>query len=99
MSDYGVREVSTIRKFGSYVLKMPMPCIHLRLLWTLVGAGRLLGGVRMSVKPSANEEEYFARLEMERRRKAAEERDKRMIAEEREQARALHFMKCPINVD
>ena len=49
----------------------------------------------MSVKPSANEEEYFARLETERRRKAAEERDKQIIAEEREQARALHFMKCP----
>ena len=49
----------------------------------------------MPVKPSANEEEYFARQEAERKRKVAEERQAAMIAEERESARALHFMKCP----
>ena len=49
----------------------------------------------MPVKPSANEEEYFARQEAERKRKVAEERQAALIAEERERARALHFMKCP----
>jgi hypothetical protein len=49
----------------------------------------------MPVKPSSKEEEYFARQEVERRRKAAEERQSQLLAEERERARALHFMKCP----
>ncbi len=49
----------------------------------------------MPVKPGSNEEEYFARQEMERRRKFAAERQTRLLAEERESARALHFMKCP----
>jgi hypothetical protein len=49
----------------------------------------------MSVKPSVNEEEYFARQEAERRRRVAEELQAQSIAEERESARALHFMKCP----
>jgi uncharacterized protein len=49
----------------------------------------------MPVKPSDSEEEYFARQEAERRRKLAEERQARIALEERERARALHFMKCP----
>ena len=49
----------------------------------------------MPVKPSANEEEHFTRQEAERRRKLAEERQSQLLAEERERARALHFMKCP----
>ena len=49
----------------------------------------------MPVKPSAGEEEYFARQEAERRRKMAGERQAKLLAEERERARALHFMKCP----
>jgi uncharacterized protein len=49
----------------------------------------------MSVKPSVNEEEYFARQEAERRRRVAEELQAQSIAEERERARALHFMQCP----
>lgn len=49
----------------------------------------------MPVKPSSNEDEYFARQEVERRRKAADERSSRMAAEERERARSLHHMKCP----
>jgi len=49
----------------------------------------------MPVKPSDNEEEYFARLEMERRKKVAEQRQAEMAAEEREKQRALHFMRCP----
>jgi len=49
----------------------------------------------MPVKPSASEEEYFARQEAERRRKMAQERQAKLLAEERERERALHFMKCP----
>jgi uncharacterized protein len=49
----------------------------------------------MPVKPSVNEEEYFARQEAERRRKVAEERQEKLLAEERERARTLHYMKCP----
>ncbi len=41
------------------------------------------------------EEEYFARQEAERRRKLAEARQAKLLAEERERARALHCMKCP----
>jgi hypothetical protein len=49
----------------------------------------------MPVKPSSNEDEYFARQEVERRRKAAEERTARLAVEERERQRTLHHMKCP----
>ena len=41
------------------------------------------------------EEEYFARLEVERARKVAGERHATLLAEERERDRALHLMKCP----
>lgn len=41
------------------------------------------------------EEEYFARQEAERKRKLAEEWQAKLLAEEREQARSLHSMKCP----
>ena len=49
----------------------------------------------MPVKPTDSEEEYFARQEMERRRKLAEQHKAEMAAEEREKQRALHFMRCP----
>jgi len=49
----------------------------------------------MAVKPSANEDQYFARQEFERKRELAGERQARLQKEERERARALHFMKCP----
>jgi hypothetical protein len=41
------------------------------------------------------EEEYFARLEVERVRRVAGARQAMLLAEERERDRALHFMKCP----
>ena len=47
----------------------------------------------MPVKPTANEEEYFARQEAERRRKVAQERQAQL--ESKEMARALRFMRCP----
>jgi uncharacterized protein len=46
-------------------------------------------------KPSEQEEEYFARLEFERRRKAAQEERQRLEAEERQRLRDLHYMHCP----
>lgn len=46
-------------------------------------------------KPSTAEEEYFARLEFEKKRKAAEERERRMKDDERRQLRELHNMRCP----
>ncbi|HSW49792.1 MAG TPA: zf-TFIIB domain-containing protein [Bryobacteraceae bacterium] len=49
----------------------------------------------MPVKPTLAEEEYFARQEAERKRKLAKERQAHLAAEDRERARALHFMKCP----
>ena len=49
----------------------------------------------MPIKPSEAEEEYFARQEAERRRQAAAERQSAMKEQEREQQKALHFMKCP----
>ena len=49
----------------------------------------------MPVRPTASEEEYFARQEAERRRKLAQDRQANLAAEEKESARALHFMKCP----
>ena len=41
------------------------------------------------------EEEYFARLEVERVRRVAEERQAKLLAEERERDCTIHFMKCP----
>ena len=49
----------------------------------------------MNEKPSANEEEYFARLEVERRPRVLEERQAKLKTEELERERALHLMKCP----
>jgi hypothetical protein len=49
----------------------------------------------MLEKPSENEEEYFARQEVERRRKLADERQAKMLVEQRDREKVLHFMKCP----
>lgn len=49
----------------------------------------------MPVKPSDNEEEYFAREQAELKRRLASERQTKIKAEERERERSLHFMKCP----
>jgi hypothetical protein len=47
------------------------------------------------MKPSENEQEYFARQQAELRRKQAAEREAAMQQEERERERELHLMKCP----
>lgn len=49
----------------------------------------------MLKKPSEKEEEYFARLEFERKKKIEEERQKRLAEEEKKRLRELHYMKCP----
>lgn len=46
-------------------------------------------------KPSKSEDEYFARLEMEKRKQRAAEQNAKMATEEKERVRKLHWMKCP----
>lgn len=47
------------------------------------------------VRPSELEEEYFARLEYEKKKKIEEEKQKRLAEEERKRLKELHYMKCP----
>jgi len=46
-------------------------------------------------KPSRSEDEYFAKQEIERRKKWAKEQGAKMATEEKERLKQLHFMKCP----
>jgi len=46
-------------------------------------------------KPSRAEDEYFAKQELERRKKWAQEQSAKKSTEEREQLKNLHWMKCP----
>jgi uncharacterized protein len=46
-------------------------------------------------KPSDQEEEYFAQLEFEWRRKAAEAERQRLEADEQKRLSDLHYMHCP----
>lgn len=49
----------------------------------------------MPIKPSQKEEEYFLRLEFERRKKLEHERHMRLAKEEKRRLKELHFMRCP----
>ena len=49
----------------------------------------------MVMKPSEKEEEYFARLEFERRKKIEDEKHKKITEKEKQRLKELHFMKCP----
>lgn len=49
----------------------------------------------MVVKPSDQEEEYFARKEFERRRKIEQEKHKKLMEEEKKRLKELHYMRCP----
>jgi uncharacterized protein len=49
----------------------------------------------MPVKPSEKEEEYFLRLEFEKRKKAEEEKQARLNEEEKAKLKELHYMHCP----
>ena len=46
-------------------------------------------------KPTRSEDEYFARQELDRRKKWAQEQAAKMATEEKDRIRQLHFMKCP----
>ena len=49
----------------------------------------------MVQKPSEKEEEYFARLEFERKKKIEENKHKKLAQEEKNRLKNLHFMRCP----
>jgi hypothetical protein len=49
----------------------------------------------MTRKPSESEEEYFARIEFERRKKIEREKQQKLAAEEKKRLRDLHYLKCP----
>lgn len=49
----------------------------------------------MSRRANENEQEYQARLAMERQREAAQERHSQLGEDDRERQRHLHWMHCP----
>jgi hypothetical protein len=46
-------------------------------------------------KPSEKEEEYFARMEFEKKKKEEEEKQKKLAEAEKKKLKELHQMKCP----
>lgn len=46
-------------------------------------------------KPSEMEDEYFARLDFERRRNLEEEKHRKLEEDERKKLKDLHYMRCP----
>ena len=49
----------------------------------------------MAWKPSEKEEEYFARMEFERKKKLEEEKHLKLGDQEKKRLKELHYMKCP----
>lgn len=49
----------------------------------------------MPDKPSEKEEEYFARIEFEKKKKLEQEKHLKLAAEEKKRLKELHFMRCP----
>jgi uncharacterized protein len=49
----------------------------------------------MPIKPSNNEQEYFAHQELEQKRRAALAHEEHLKAVERTNLRQLHWMRCP----
>jgi hypothetical protein len=49
----------------------------------------------MTRKPSESEEEYFARIEFERRKKVEREKQQKLAEAEKKRLRDLHYLKCP----
>ena len=49
----------------------------------------------MPVKPTEREEEYFARIELERRKKMEEEKIQKLAEGEKRRLKELHHMRCP----
>ena len=46
-------------------------------------------------KPSEKEEEYFKRMEFEKKKKVEEEKHKKLAVGEKQKLKELHYMKCP----
>jgi hypothetical protein len=53
------------------------------------------GIISMAIKPTEKEEEYFARVELEKLKKIEGEKHKMLKEEEKRRLKELHFMKCP----
>jgi uncharacterized protein len=49
----------------------------------------------MVLKPTGKEEDYFARQEYEKKKKALEESHNALALEEKRRLRELHYMRCP----
>ena len=49
----------------------------------------------MSRKPSETEEEYFARVEIEKKKELMEEKRKNLASDEKKKLKELHYMRCP----
>ena len=49
----------------------------------------------MPLKPSEQEEEHFARMEYERKKKIEEEKHKNLAEGDKKIIKELHYMKCP----
>jgi hypothetical protein len=49
----------------------------------------------MAGKPSEKEEEYFVRMEIEKKRKWEEEKHRRLEEEEKKKLKNLNCMRCP----
>ncbi len=49
----------------------------------------------MPIKPTDKEEEFFAREELKRLKKAEEEKQKQLEQQERNRLKELHYMRCP----
>jgi hypothetical protein len=49
----------------------------------------------MPMKPSEKEEDYFRRLELERRKKTEAEKLVNLAEQEKKRLRELHHMRCP----
>ena len=47
------------------------------------------------MKPSEKEEEFFVRMEFEKKKKIEEEKHKRLAEEEKKRLKQLHYMQCP----
>jgi len=49
----------------------------------------------MVLKPSEHEEEYFARMEFEKKKKIEEEKHIALKDDEKKELKDLHYMRCP----
>ncbi|MEW6586672.1 MAG: zf-TFIIB domain-containing protein [Nitrospirota bacterium] len=47
------------------------------------------------MKPSEREEEFIARKEFDKKKKAEEEKHKKLKTQEKDKLKSLHFMRCP----